>query len=506
MAIDAKLTSSILDLSRNVDKLTSELKKTQPLRVKEPVAEEKAEPVSQVADAIKDSGLKEIPKKIEQFSDKIEKIDFSGLTKQIAQLDFKGLVDDLKNIKPSEIAQQSLKTLASETFRDLKTNIIGGLQKGGDVSKTGNYIVGERGPEIVKLKTGDKVVPNSDAMNQEIIKMITESKKEATGFEKKRPSGEEIGRKRMQLLIENPEYAEDPEELEREIKDFIDRYGRETFTREDVAKLGKPVKPADILPKNEPVAPGVSQIKEEIKETTRAKKKTAEPLLSGPLKKERDLFSRKEGATETTRQEFLKTSEAGQDEGKKESSFSKISSKLGKFIGGIFSPGERKKSETFSENRDIKLENSLGPATKKSSPLNVADFIKPTLQKTIPQVSTPTKISKELGTLSKVPEVQKTSEDSKVMFGGLIQKMEDAFSKAIPIKKEKSETEIPSQTPLTAGTESVESSGNSNQSAGLTKDDVNEMKSVLLRIASLLEGPISVTPLDYPFRPDSRRV
>jgi hypothetical protein len=506
MAIDTKLTTSILDLSRNVDKLTTELKKNQPLRTKETAPKEKSESVSEVVDAIKESGLNDIPKKIEQFSDRIEKLDFSGLTKQIAQLDFKGLIEDLKNIKPSEIAQQSLKTLASETFKDLKSNIIGGLEKGGSVSKTGNYIVGEKGPEIVKLKTGDKVVPNSETMNQEIIKMLTESKKDSAGFGKKRPSGEEIGRKRMQLLIENPEYAENPEELEEEIKDFINRYGIETFTLEDVAKLGKPVKPSEVSPKNESTQAIANQIPQKINETAKPLKKTAQPLLAGPLKKERDLFSKKEVASETKSPEFLKSEGDRNISEKKESAFSKISSKLGKFLGGIVNPSGKKERETFSETRGINLENSLSPATKKSAPLNMADFSKPTLQKTIPQVSAPPKISKELGTLSKAPEISKTTDDSKLMFGGLIQKMEDVFAKNSSTKKQSSESNLGSETPIPPSSESGVAPTGSNQNAVLTKDDINEMKSALLRVASLLEGPISVTPLDYPFRPDSRRV
>ena len=88
----------------------------------------------------------------------------------------------------------------------------------------------------------------------------------------------------------------------------------------------------------------------------------------------------------------------------------------------------------------------------------------------------------------------------------MIQKMEDVFAKNITTKKQSSESNLGSETPIASPSESAVAPTGSNQNAVLTKDDINEMKSALLRVASLLEGPISVTPLDYPFRPDSRRV
>jgi hypothetical protein len=42
--------------------------------------------------------------------------------------------------------------------------------------------------------------------------------------------------------------------------------------------------------------------------------------------------------------------------------------------------------------------------------------------------------------------------------------------------------------------------------SGMTSNDIQEMKSALVRIASLLEGPLNVSPMSGPYRPDSRRV
>ena len=42
--------------------------------------------------------------------------------------------------------------------------------------------------------------------------------------------------------------------------------------------------------------------------------------------------------------------------------------------------------------------------------------------------------------------------------------------------------------------------------SGITSNDIQEMKAALVRIASLLEGPLNVSPMSSPYRPDSRRV
>ena len=43
--------------------------------------------------------------------------------------------------------------------RDMK--MMGGMAKGGPVSRSGTYMVGERGPEMVALSKGSHVIPNN---------------------------------------------------------------------------------------------------------------------------------------------------------------------------------------------------------------------------------------------------------------------------------------------------------------------------------------------------------
>jgi len=519
MALDNKLTSSILDLSRNVDKLTAELRKNQVVRNQEITQPDISPAISEVAEAIKDSGLKDLPKKIDGITQGLEKMDFSNLAKQISQLDLKGLANDLKNFKPAEIAQQGIQKFATQTFKDIKSNIIGGLEKGGTISTPGNYIVGEKGPEIVKLKTADKVIPNSDLVSQEVLQILSQSEKERNSTLRKRPTGEEIERKRMQLLIENPEYAEDPEELEAEIKDYIARYGRETFTREDIAKLGKPVKPSEVPGKSEAssnIDAGISSktsvslpvAKKSLPEekSAFANATTPLPLVNEPLRIKK-LETEKNEASRALEQIDILKKEGGQfGEGGKESGLSKISSKLGKFIGSVLNPGGKGGNETITDGKSINLENSLGPAVKKFAPSSVVDFVKPTIQKSIPKITSSPKISKELGSLSKPAEMFKPMDDSKAMFGGLLDRMEQVFTNKSQQRNESDDTSAQSDFSPKQESQLTEAPSNQAKSAELSKDDVNEMKSALLRIAFLLEGPLSFAPLDYPFRPDSRRV
>ena len=53
---------------------------------------------------------------------------------------------------------------------------------------------------------------------------------------------------------------------------------------------------------------------------------------------------------------------------------------------------------------------------------------------------------------------------------------------------------------------STETKPEKNGESGITSNDIQEMKAALVRIASLLEGPLNVSPMSSPYRPDSRRV
>ena len=84
--------------------------------------------------------------------------------------------------------------------------------------------------------------------------------------------------------------------------------------------------------------------------------------------------------------------------------------------------------------------------------------------------------------------------------------------------KSPEQSETPKPTPAAASPKTTESKAPATKSAESAKtdtstqsplggsQDLNDIKSALSRIASILEGPLTVSPLDSPFRPDSRRV
>jgi len=85
------------------------------------------------------------------------------------------------------------------------------------------------------------------------------------------------------------------------------------------------------------------------------------------------------------------------------------------------------------------------------------------------------------------------------LIGDLSNKIGDLF------KSKKEETKGEEKTVTTTSSTTPEE-GNTQPSQAITKNDIDEIKAALFRMASLLEGPLSISPLDYPFRPDSRRV
>ena len=111
-------------------------------------------------------------------------------------------------------------------------------------------------------------------------------------------------------------------------------------------------------------------------------------------------------------------------------------------------------------------------------------------------------IKKNIPTLSNIPSVKA--------------KTEAVASKAVSSIESKSPiADIAGSNPIsavanteTAKTESTSPTTGSKpgEDGSITKKDIDAMLSALSRIASLLEGPLSVSTMDSPIRPDSRRI
>lgn len=465
---DPKLTSSILDLSRNLDKLTTELRKnTSAVETFTKKNSESETASSKTSGSLKELGnldFSSINDSLQKFEKKLGDLDFSSIQKKIEDIDLKSLGETFKNIKDKTKAdlqnigkiegESPLKNLFSQSFKDLKQNILGNFEKGGTVNKTGNYVVGERGPEIVKLNKGEKVIPNkskSDELADFMVKKELERRsKSSTG-----PTADQIAQEKSRLLAEDPDLANDPDELNYMIDEFVDSFSRgtpATFTREDVAKLTKPVTPAE-----------ASKILEKAPEKTPEK---VEP-----------------------------------EKEKKPSGFNKFVSNLGKKVGGFFEGIAGKKSKNEQESGNFGETEGLESPTKggaiQSNPQN--------LKTNLPF------LSKNESVISKL-EIDKSKESKVLSSENSLKAISESLAKNLEPKISES-AGAKSVTPKTSGgepgsvttTTGLESKQN-NAAVSITKQDLDDIKSALLRISSQLDGPLSVAPLDFPFRPDSRRV
>lgn len=521
MAMDQKLISSLLDLSRNVDKLSGDIKKntstTADLAETQTKAADNTKDLGKIAEGIKGLDLGSLKGEFSQLTKGISGLDFQGLSKDLKSLDFKGLTQGIKGLDFKELTQgikgldfkslgQDLKKLDFKDLAgsikglDLKgiagaasgikgldiggiagavkgdgiknvvsgslgglakgfgKNILGGFAAGGNVEKTGNYLVGEKGPEIVNLTKGAAVIPNNILKErQNILKKL--------GPEA--PSEKEISKKRNELLAADPLYYEDePGWLEEDINSYLEGLqGKSTseFTQDDLKKLTKPVnnKAEEVVsPVNK--APKATEAKNEAKNEAKIKEKK-DGLFSKIFGKKKD-----DNIKEEEKPKGPSIFDKGKDLLKNVDKESLIKSgqdllnnpaNLLKSAGGIGMQAMLKKKE---ELKPAEIKNTVNKLSKLPVPKPAA--------KNTPD-STPA-----AETANKMPTVANQTETNK------------------------GETKTSS---TSATSTSAAASGGS---GGMSKDDATEMKSILMRIASLLEGPLSVSSIDAPYRPDSRRV
>ena len=167
MANDQKMVAQMLDLSRSIEKLSSTVKKntdaTDSLSELQTSKDQKSPDLKPIMDAL--SGLKDL----KPLTDELKKLDFGGLSKTL-----KGIGNPLSGAKQ-----------AVENINPLKgfdvNKIIGAFQEGGIAKKDGNYLVGENGPEVVKLGPESAVIPLNIKDLMEGLKKIPELSKAIEG-------------------------------------------------------------------------------------------------------------------------------------------------------------------------------------------------------------------------------------------------------------------------------------------------------------------------------------
>lgn len=508
MATDPKLISSLLDLSRNVDKLSGDIKKntatTSDLVEVQEKSAEGTKDLGKVADSIKGLDLKSLKGEFSQLTKSIggldfkslsgdlKALDFKSLSKDLKSLDFKGLTQGLKGLDFKGIGDMAkgldIKSLAGGLkegggIKDVVSGSLGGLlkggkgllgafEKGGPVNQTGQYLVGEKGPEIVKLQQGSAVISNDILKaRQDILKKLGPDA----------PSEKEIANKRRELILSDPlYYDEESGWLEEDINSYLEGLqGKVTseFTQDDLKKLSKPVnnKAEEVV---NPPAP------------TNKKEKKSEEKEAKLKEKKEGLFSRMFGKKKDK-----------ENEGKAEGDENK--SKLG---ADIFAKGKDllkdvDKTKLLSSGSDLlkgaggmlgdKLGGKLGAAGDilgKGSELSKQIKL-PSLAKKTPELKTP-ELKTDIKKLSTPPAPKAQPKPAA--------KEEVAETKKSPTESVSTESKTEAK--------STETKPEKNGESGITSNDIQEMKAALVRIASLLEGPLNVSPMSSPYRPDSRRV
>jgi len=504
MATDPKLISSLLDLSRNVDKLSGDIKKntatTSDLVEVQEKSTEGTKDLGKVADSIKGLDLNSLKGEFSQLTKSIggldfkslstdlKSLDFKSLSKDLKSLDFKGLTEGIKGLDFKGIGDMAkgldIKSLAGGLkegggIKDVVSGSLGGLlkggkgllgafEKGGPVNQTGQYLVGEKGPEIVKLQQGSAVIPNDILKaRQDILKKLGPDA----------PSEKEISRKRNELLTADPVYYDgEPDWLEEDINSYLEGLqGKVTseFTQDDLKKLTKPVnnKAEEVV--NPPAPTDKKEKKSEEKEAKLKEKK--EGLFSrifGKKDKEND------GKAEDDKNKsdiFAKGKDLLKDVDK--TKLLSSGSDLLKGASGMFGDKLGGKLGTAG--------NILGAGSELSKQVKL-----PSLAKKAPELKTP-ELKTDIKKLSTPPAPKAQPKPAAA-------KEEVSEGKKSPTEAVSTESKT-SDKPAEAKSEKMGDSG-------MTSNDIQEMKSALVRIASLLEGPLNVSPMSGPYRPDSRRV
>jgi len=549
-----KLFSQIADLGRNINTLSESIKKNTSVTEALSSLTEKSEKREKESATTPNKGATANSKEGEKNDGAIK-----DLTKVISKLLGEG------GPLMSKIAGMAKDSGGDGSNKDF-TNIAGGLkgiikafQEGGVAQKEGKYLVGENGPEVVKLPKGAGVIPINVKDLMEGLKKVPEfsailknSKNDSLDFfgnsgnpglidsdgmimnlrrlsDKYSKLGDDAKddetRKSMDSMMETIDSLMEAgrdgidEEVSKIDAESATLANKNKLSGEDLQKRDKlwdeilknvtkdndyynilTISKAKLLA-TQSLAKGEAKTPEEspseVKQQAEDLKKSEEVVNPTEVKKEKKgLFSRsKKKGKEGEKVESLeslaaketvfgnKAEEEPREEKKKSALFSKVgkgaenalfsaagsvTGKLG--VGGSLANkglGALKKSiDNKGESKSAENRTELS----KGTPSMVSD-----VKKLAP---TPKKESKTESkeTPENKPQIKSTSTDSG----------NKETPKSEPSKKSGSDKESTSE-------------------LGTSKD-IQDIKNALTRLASILEGPLTVYPMETPFRPDSRRI
>ena len=208
---DSKLTAMMLDLSRNIEKLTGVVKTNtntneELQKSNQDTDKNLKDTITKLGGDLKNLNFKELSEGFGDITKNIKELDFKkigdefkGATKSFSEIgkslgDIKSLKDIPKSLEGITKSFSGIKGLTKdlggvteklgidlpgEKFKNISDKvkgaggkvkdilsggfgkkILGAFAGGGSIDKTGSYPVGEKGPEVVKLEEGNKVLSN----------------------------------------------------------------------------------------------------------------------------------------------------------------------------------------------------------------------------------------------------------------------------------------------------------------------------------------------------------
>ena len=586
-----KLFAQIADLGRNMNSLTDALKKnTSVTESSIPVEgknEKKSAPNDSKANIDNGKDLKDIGNHLKDISKMLESIVGNKGPKNTIpdKKENKVKIDEPepKKLVPNESKKPQDKP-GSDISSIIKNTKIPKFEKGGDVTKTGPAIVGEKGPEIVNLSKGTKVLPADESAsfidsNKLNVSKGDKDKKDSEyryekGVDKKGynefleivkpdkpkvgqryPSDNEIRIIKSRLFNDKENSKED---IESELQDYVFNYDREKgeeaedkefsdFIKDksDKTKLDKKDKSEDKEEKKskkgffsklgkknkskeekDEKAEFYSKLAQEEKEEGEAKDASREDKLS---KLEKEGFN--------TKSDEEPKKDKGEDKGEKASKKDKGEDKEEKapkkgFFSKLFKKDKSKdkdKDETETPDEKKSPDEKVKTEEKKPGLLskigkgalgiagNVAGKFGPGGAVVKAGLGSLKKVDNKKDKAPNEPEVQnkKPALVSDVKKLKPVSKKEPTKEKEAPAEIKSTAKDNPSDDKLTSKSQpadnkksgDIQNEPTGTDKSGLGSDkDMQDIKNALTRIAGLLEGPLTVSSIDQPFRPDSRRI
>ena len=494
-----KLVSQIADLSRNLNTVNDSLRKNT-------------------------EGIRSL---LESRTDKESKIpqdmSFSGITKEL-----KDISSTLSKMNSADSAFSKIANSIDKNenksfdFGDNK-NVKGAFQKGGVAKEDGNYVVGENGKEIVTLPKGAGVIPINtkdliDGLRNvpELSNLLKDSDTIYLTGDKSSyrrailsPDG-----KRMSLSRLIEKYEDKREDLESDtnakntetnkkmlvaIEGYLSSLAK--FESSSDSKVQEELKLVSVEREN--LKKGINETGEDYVKKNKLVDDITKDLppseisdlaiAKAYLQAEKILLSKK---SKPEQKEDLA------NEKKSESIIAKTDLKK------TVSTEETKKSPSIFDKLSksaVRVGEGVAEKTGLGGVLNIAKKGLSSLSKKekaeSPAPETPSKpiLEKNVGKLSPQPpkpEIKSEPPAESKSVAPTVSKKSEAPVQTSNMSK-KSETK----------SDKTSVSSESNSSGGeITSKDLSEIKSGLARLASILEGTLTVSHIDGPFRPDSRRV